>query len=137
MAAWPDPTFGTRLRVEHWDVARRQGRRAGRNMAGEEKPYTALPYFFSDLFDLSFEVWGNLAAWDRTILRGSLEASSFALAYFDQGRMVGVLAAGRPDEERKPLQALVKHRPASEAVSTEFAREDVDLGVLVDQLASK
>ena len=44
IAAWPDPTFGRRLRVEHWDVARRQGLRAGRNMAGEEKPYTSLPY---------------------------------------------------------------------------------------------
>ena len=53
IAAWPDPTFGKRLRVEHWDVARRQGLRAGRNMAGEEKFYTTLPYFFSDLFDFT------------------------------------------------------------------------------------
>jgi hypothetical protein len=74
IAAWPDPTFGRRLRVEHWDVAYRQGLRAGRNMAGEEKPYTTLPTFFSDLFDLSFEVWGDLTAWDQTVLRGSLPA---------------------------------------------------------------
>ena len=128
IAAWPDPTFGKRLRVEHWDVARRQGLRAGRNMAGEEKPYTSLPYFFSDLFDFSFEVWGDLTTWDRTVTRGTLESGSFALYYFDQGKMVGVLAVGRPDEERKPMHALVKARPAYEDVAARLRDEGVDLG---------
>lgn len=131
IAAWPDPTFGRRLRVEHWDVARRQGLRAGRNMAGEEKPYTALPYFFSDLFDLSFEVWGDLTAWDQTVLRGSLEEGSYAFYYFDHGRMVGVLAASRPDEERKPMEALVKARPAYEEVAVTLRDVEKDLAALV------
>jgi NAD(P)H-nitrite reductase large subunit len=132
IAAWPDPTFGKRLRVEHWDVARRQGLRAGRNMAGEEKPYTTLPYFFSDLFDFSFEVWGDLTAWDQTVLRGTLEGGSFALYYFDRGRMVGVLAAGRPDQERKPMQVLVKARPPYEDVAAKLSDEGVDLATLVE-----
>jgi NADPH-dependent 2,4-dienoyl-CoA reductase/sulfur reductase-like enzyme len=130
IAAYPDPSSGKRLRVEHWDVARRQGLRAGRNMAGEEKPYTSLPYFFSDLFDLSFEAWGDLTTWDQTVLRGTLESGSFAFYYFDQDRMVGVLAAGRPDEERKPMQALVKARLAYEDVATKLRDEGVDLSTL-------
>lgn len=132
IAAWPDPTFGKRLQVEHWNVARGQGLRAGRNMAGEEKPYRTLPYFFSDLFDLGFEVWGDLTAWDQTVLRGTLERGSFALYYFDQGKMVGVLAASRPDEERKPMQALVKARPAYEDVANKLRDEGVDLGTLAE-----
>ncbi len=132
IAVWPDPTFARRLRVEHWDVARRQGLRAGRNMAGEEKPYTALPYFFSDIFDLSFEVWGDLTAWDQTVLRGSLEGGSFAFYYFDQDRMVGVLAAGRPDEERKPMQALVKARLVYRDVAVRLQDEQVELGTVVE-----
>jgi NADPH-dependent 2,4-dienoyl-CoA reductase/sulfur reductase-like enzyme len=132
IAAWPDPTFGKRLRVEHWDVARRQGLRAGRNMAGEIKPYTSLPYFFSDLFDFSFEVWGDLSAWDRTVTRGTLESGSFALYYFAQRKMVGVLAVGRPDEERKPMQALVKARPVYEDVKARLTDEEVDLSTLVE-----
>jgi 3-phenylpropionate/trans-cinnamate dioxygenase ferredoxin reductase subunit len=131
IAAWPDPTFGKRLRVEHWDVARSQGLRAGRNMAGEEKPYTALPYFFSDLFDLSFEVWGDLTSWDQTVLRGTLEGGSFALYYFDRGKMVAVLATGRPDEERKPMQALVKVRPAYGEVAARLSDEGIALDILV------
>jgi NADPH-dependent 2,4-dienoyl-CoA reductase/sulfur reductase-like enzyme len=132
IAAWPDPVFGKRLRVEHWDVARRQGRRAGQNMAGDEKPYTSLPYFFSDLFDLSFEVWGDLTSWDQVVRRGTLDSGSFAYYYFDQGKLAGVLASGRPDEERKPMQALVKARPAYEDVAAKLVYEDVDLSALAE-----
>jgi len=131
IAAWPDPTFGERLRVEHWDVARRQGRRAGRNMAGEDERYTALPYFFSDLFDLSFEVWGNLSSWDDTVLRGSLAEGSFAVYYFDQGKMVGVLSMNRPSTERSPMQELVKARPAYDDVAARLPDESTDLSALV------
>jgi NADPH-dependent 2,4-dienoyl-CoA reductase/sulfur reductase-like enzyme len=132
IAAWPDRTFGKRLRVEHWDVAWRMGMRAGRNMAGDERRYVTLPYFFSDLFDLSFEVWGDLTAWDRTVTRGSLESGSFAFYYFDQGTLVGVLAVGRPDEERKPMGALVKARPAYPDVADKLRNEGVSLGTWVE-----
>ena len=127
IAAWPDPTFGERLRVEHWDVARRQGRRAGRNMAGEEVAYKALPYFFSDLFHLSFEVWGNLNSWEETVVRGSPGKGSFAYYYFDGGRLVGVLSMGRPSSERKPMQELVKARVPYDDVAAQLADESVDL----------
>ena len=132
IAAWPDPTFGKQLRVEHWDGAYNQGMRAGRNMAGSAKPYTVLPYFFSDLFDLSFEVWGDLSAWDQTVRRGSLESGSFAFYYFDQGQLVGVLALGRPEDERDPMQALVKARPAYDAVARGLADEGRDLQLLLE-----
>jgi NADPH-dependent 2,4-dienoyl-CoA reductase/sulfur reductase-like enzyme len=132
IAAWPDPTFGKRLRVEHWDVAWNQGMRAGRNMAGEHKPYQILPYFFSDLFDLSFEVWGDLAAWDQTVLRGSLEEGSYAFYYFDHGQVVGVLAVNRPDAERAPMTELVKMRPAYDGVRSQLSDEATDLSKLVE-----
>jgi 3-phenylpropionate/trans-cinnamate dioxygenase ferredoxin reductase subunit len=132
IASWPDPTFGRRLRVEHWDVARRQGRTAGRNMAGEREAYSALPYFFSDLFDLSFEVWGDLSRWDRTVLRGSLESGSFAYYYFAGGRITGVLAAGWPEEERSPMQELIKKRGAYEDLATGVSDESTRLASLLD-----
>jgi hypothetical protein len=52
--------------------------------------------------------------------------------YFDQGKLTGVLASGRPDEERKPMQALVKARPAYEDVAANLAYEDVDLDALTE-----
>jgi hypothetical protein len=104
--------------------------RAGRNMAGEDKPYRTLPYFFSDIFDLSFEVWGDLTAWDQTVRRGTIEGGSYAWYYFDQGVITGVLAVNRPGEERKPMQALVRARPAYVDVAELLADEAVDLSTL-------
>jgi len=131
IASWPDVTFDKRLRVEHWDVAWRQGMRAGRNMAGEHKPYRTLPYFFSDLFDVSLEVWGDLSAWDRTVQRGKLESGSYAFYYFHQENLVGVLAVNRPDSERDPMVSLVKTRPKLEDIGSKLADESSDLSALL------
>lgn len=131
IAAWPDETFGTRLRVEHWDVARRHGLRAGRNMAGDQGAYTSLPYFFSDMFDLSFEVWGNLDAWDETVLRGELGSSAFKLFYFNRGRMVGVLTVGRLGDLRQLIPQLVASRPSYRDVADELADEAFELRELI------
>jgi hypothetical protein len=100
-------------------------------MAGEEKPYAALPYFYSDLFDLSFEVWGNLSSWDETVLRGSLEERSFAYYYFDRGQLVGVLSMNRPSVERGPMQDVVKARPTYDEVAERLRDESLDLEMLV------
>ena len=131
IAEWPDPTYKKRLRVEHWDVARAQGLQAGRNMAGAGESYDVIPYFFSDLFDLSFEVWGDLSAWDRTVRRGELPSGSVAYYYFSEGRLVGVLAMNRSDDERDPMQALVKSRPAFDDVGASLGDESVDLAHLL------
>jgi NADPH-dependent 2,4-dienoyl-CoA reductase/sulfur reductase-like enzyme len=137
IAAWPDSTFEKRLRVEHWDVARRQGLRAGRNIAGDIEPYNALPYFFSDLFDLTFDVWGDLSKWERTVLRGSLEEGRFAYYYFNQDRLIGVLAVDRPDTERVPMQTLVKARPDYNEVADGLQDEDSDLAKLAKKLSNE
>jgi NADPH-dependent 2,4-dienoyl-CoA reductase/sulfur reductase-like enzyme len=130
IAAWLDTNSGKRLQVEHWDVARQQGQQAGRNMAGENHPYTALPYFFSDLFDLSFEVWGNLDNWEQTVKRGNLSDDCFAIYYFEQGRLCGVLSVARPDEEREPMQALVKARPIYSEIAAQLENENTSLADL-------
>ncbi len=134
IAAWPDQTFDKQLRVEHWDVARGQGLRAGRNMAGEDEPYTTLPYFFSDLFDLSFEVWGDLSDWERTVLRGELESRSFTFFYFTgDGKLCGIFTMGRPEEEREPMQELFQARPAYDDVADQLQDESQGLGNLLDR----
>ncbi|MGD2177609.1 MAG: FAD-dependent oxidoreductase [Anaerolineae bacterium] len=132
IAAWPDPTFEKRLRVEHWDVARRQGLRAGRNMAGQQKRYTSLPYFFSDMFDLSFEVWGHLMSWDQTVLRGELGSSSYKLFYFDHGKLAGVLTVGRLGDDRKVIPKLVRAHLAYDRVADALRDEGVELGSLIE-----
>lgn len=139
IAAWPSITFREaalsggpkRLRVEHWDVARSQGLRAGGNMAGDQAPYTTLPYFFSDLFEFSFDAWGDLSEWETTVLRGDLERGSFAYFYFREARLVGVLAVGRPDAETEPMKKLVRLGPQHEKVAEALRAEETSLSKLI------
>jgi NADPH-dependent 2,4-dienoyl-CoA reductase/sulfur reductase-like enzyme len=54
------PTLGRRLRVEHWDNAIHQGKAAAATILGEGGPYTRVPYFFTDQYDLGMEYWGSV-----------------------------------------------------------------------------
>jgi 3-phenylpropionate/trans-cinnamate dioxygenase ferredoxin reductase subunit len=130
IASWPDPTFEKRLRVEHWDVARQQGRQAGRNMAGAGKPYTVVPYFYSDLFGYALEAWGDLTAWEQTVQRGEPASGHFFLFYFNQGRLTGVLVGNPSKEERKLMPVLVRTRGTYGEVAVKLADERVGLEAL-------
>ncbi len=85
------PALGKRRRVEHEDNANTMGRHAGRAMAGAHDPYTHLPFFYSDLFDLGYEAVGELdsrldteADWKEPYHEG-------VVYYREGGRVRGVL----------------------------------------------
>ena len=61
VARFPAPALGgTLIRVEHEDNANSHGRAVGANMAGANAPYTNLPFFYSDLFELGYEAVGEV-----------------------------------------------------------------------------
>jgi 3-phenylpropionate/trans-cinnamate dioxygenase ferredoxin reductase subunit len=94
-SAW-HPTLGARLRVEHWDNARRQGATAARNMLGGAEAYDRLPYFYSDQFDLSMEYVGHAPAWDRVVIRGDVPGRSFLAFWMGEGRVLAGMSANTP-----------------------------------------
>ena len=59
VANYQDVLFGKRRRVEHWDNAVSQGQYCAKSLMGERAPFKHVPYFFSDVFDLSYEFWGD------------------------------------------------------------------------------
>jgi L-aminopeptidase/D-esterase-like protein len=84
------------------------------------------------MFDLSFEVWGSLMSWDRTVLRGGMGSSSYKLFYFREGSLVGVLTVGRLGDERKLIPKLVKARLDYHNVADQLADEEFGLSALVE-----
>lgn len=71
VANYNDVIFSKRRRVEHWDHAIKQGSHVAKNMLGKDEPYDQLAYFFSDMFDLSWEFIGDNSEIDEVITRGS------------------------------------------------------------------
>ena len=90
--AW-HPRLGSRLRVEHWDNAKRQGRAAARNMLGNAEPYARIPYFYSDQYELSMEYAGVAPGWDRVVFRGDPASRSFLAFWLRDGRVVAGMNA--------------------------------------------
>ena len=68
------PTLG-RLRVEHWDTARKHGAVAAAGLLGEDAVADDLPYFFTDQYDLGLEYVGNPGreGFDRVVINGDTE----------------------------------------------------------------
>jgi 3-phenylpropionate/trans-cinnamate dioxygenase ferredoxin reductase subunit len=103
------PALKTRLRVEHQDNARRQGRAAARNMLGKAEPYVRLPYFYSDQYDLGVEYRGYAPAWDSVVTRGDLRTREFLAFWLADGRVMAAMNANTWDVGDE-LQELVDAR---------------------------
>jgi NADPH-dependent 2,4-dienoyl-CoA reductase/sulfur reductase-like enzyme len=107
---YPDKVFEKRRRVEHWDNAVEQGRCAVRNMMGKPQPFIHVPYFFSDLFDLSYEFWGDADGADDVVYRGKMDSGKFSVWWFRKERLVAAFVMSRPDEERELAPKWIMER---------------------------
>ena len=92
IAAHRHPVFGRHLRVEHWQVARKQGQAIGHAIAGEPAPYHELPWFWSDQYDVNLQYLGNAVAFDQAVWRGDRDGDRFSVFYLQDGRVQAVLA---------------------------------------------
>ena len=100
IANYPDALFGKRRRVEHWDNAVSQGQHCARMLMGERAAFVHVPYFFSDVFDLSYEFWGDTSDADNIVYRGDPATSSFSAWWTKQSKLIAAFAMNRPEEER-------------------------------------
>ena len=81
------PLFGAHIRVEHWANARHQGPAAARNMLGRRAPYSRVPYFYSDQYDIGMEYSGYAPAWDEVVFRGDVANRAFVAFWVKDGRV--------------------------------------------------
>jgi NADPH-dependent 2,4-dienoyl-CoA reductase/sulfur reductase-like enzyme len=103
IARWPDPHTGERIRVEHWVVAQRQGQTAARNILGQGVVFDAVPFFWSQHYDVPINYVGHAEKWDRIEIEGDIDARDCALR-FTRGEKTLALATIYRDRESLEIE---------------------------------
>ncbi len=131
MANYFDVLFNKRRRVEHWDNAVSQGQHCAKILMGARTPFRHVPYFFSDVFDLSYEFWGDPAEASQIVHRGDLSTSSFSVWWLRDGVVVAAFVMNRPDEEREKAPQWIEAK--QKVVADELQRESASLASVVSR----
>jgi 3-phenylpropionate/trans-cinnamate dioxygenase ferredoxin reductase subunit len=90
------PLFDRRVRLESVQNAIEQGKAAAWTLAGDPRAYAEAPWFWSDQYDLKLQIAGLALGSDETVVRGDLEAHSFAVFHLRAGRLLAVEAVNSP-----------------------------------------
>jgi 3-phenylpropionate/trans-cinnamate dioxygenase ferredoxin reductase subunit len=112
VASWTHPGLGRRLRVEHRMNATEQGIAAARTLLGRGEPFSPVPYFWTDQYDVKIQAYGT---WpqdaDSAVVEGDPAEGKFIALYGLQGAVVGALSWNMPRELRLYRQQVADRAP--------------------------
>jgi 3-phenylpropionate/trans-cinnamate dioxygenase ferredoxin reductase component len=128
IAFHPHPVLGRGIRVEHWEVAKNQGRAVAAAIVSGDAPYTKLPYFWSDQYDVSLEYRGHASGESRAVWRGDREGLAFSVFYFTDGLIDAVLSMNDKKTNELGGKLIESRQPVDEKA---LADASVDLSDLI------
>ena len=111
-ARYPEARLGTRIRVEHWQAAERQGQAVARDMLGLGGPFNDVPFFWSQHYDVTLAYIGHASGESEIELFGDLERRHATVIYRDAGKVTAVLTVGR-DKQSLEFESALERRDQS------------------------
>jgi NADPH-dependent 2,4-dienoyl-CoA reductase/sulfur reductase-like enzyme/nitrite reductase/ring-hydroxylating ferredoxin subunit len=101
-ARWPNPRGGGLVRIEHWVLAQRQGQAVARTIVGERTPFTDVPFFWSQHYDIAINYVGHAERWEAIEIDGSFERHDCRVRYRADGQVLAMASIFR---DRESLEA--------------------------------
>jgi len=125
----PSPLYGY-IRLESVPNATEQAKSAAATLCDKEKPYAALPWFWSDQYDIKLQIAGLNQGYDQVVVRGDRSVKrSFCAFYLKMGKLVAADCVNRPQE------FMVSKKLISEGIELtpgQLADESIGLRTLLD-----
>lgn len=112
IARWPAPHSGENIRVEHWVVAERQGQIAALNMIGRREKFNAVPFFWSQHYDVRINYVGHAEGWDEIMIEGDISGANCLLRFKRDGRVLAAASISR-DIENLMIEVAMEHEIAA------------------------
>ena len=94
-ALFASPRFGGSLRLESVQNATDQARCIAARLAGDDKPYDGMPWFWSDQGDDKLQIAGLTTGYDQAVMRGDPAQRAFSVFCYKAGRLVGIESVNR------------------------------------------
>ena len=127
VAAFFDPLYDKRRRIEHWSNSNYQGTEVGKILAGADGGYDTLSTFFTEVFGKTMKLFGDSTEGETTVVRGSLLDDDVVAFFLDgEDRLVATLVSGQDDETESGLKELVKARPRADRDALADAATSID-----------
>ncbi|AOL17513.1 hypothetical protein BFU36_13210 [Sulfolobus sp. A20] len=111
VARFLSPIYNEYMRIEHYDVAVKQGKIAGYNMVGEMKKFDEIPYFFSRMFDakLNFKVYGVLNRYDNIVQRGP-DGKGGMIRFYLKGNVINGIMLVNASLRESVIKRLIRKK---------------------------
>ncbi len=128
VAAYPATHTGERVRIEHWRLALQHGRAAALDIAGRGSPFTGVPFFWTQQYDLRLGFVGYGGGWDRIVVGGDASSGDFAAYYCVADRVRA--ACGTRDRQLAAFAELMRGGalPGADEIA---AQPELDLTTLL------
>ena len=95
-AEHPNAFTGMLARLESVQNAVDQAASVAKTILGHGAPYTAVPWFWTDQYDIHLQMAGLPAGYDQVVSRGDSQNRKFSVFYFRGGNLCAVDSVNRP-----------------------------------------
>lgn len=128
-ALHPNAFAGRAIRLESVQNAVDQGKVAADTILGLERPYAALPWFWSDQYDVKMQAVGLAMDYDQVLVRGDATAPGFSVLYLRGGRLIAIDCLNNARDFIQAKTLITGGRPID---ATRAADPAVELKAVID-----